>query len=175
MIKFSTIKQAFKSLVDKDSSRFPKGQAEYNQKPTEYARLAMYGLCTNAPKDSHVLLISSQNQESVKFGIENDFIRRFKNLKEGEVVLFNTLTNAFVFLKEDGTIEVNSDSEIKSVVGSSEIVLTSSSLSIDVGSGTVDFTASSITHNGKEIGENHGHTQANDGAGDTEQPISGVT
>lgn len=43
------------------------------------------------------------------------------------------------------------------------------------GSGEINFTSTSVKHNGKEIGENHGHTQGNDSDGDTEAAISGVT
>lgn len=101
------IKQAYKSLVRGDSSGYPQGQAGYNGKPTDFIRLSVYGLCANAPKGSHVLLIGSQGQESVKFGIENDFIRRLKGLKSGEVALYNTVTESFVFLKENGDVEVS--------------------------------------------------------------------
>ena len=104
MINF--IKQAYKTLVKGDTSAYPQGQSKYNDKTTDYNRLSVYGLCSNAPVGSHVLLIGSQGQESTKFGIENDFLNRLKGLKEGEVALYNTLTQSLVLLKENGDIRV---------------------------------------------------------------------
>ena len=106
------VKQAYYSLVNADSSSYPVGQATVNGKPTSFVRLSTYGVCSNPPAESHILLINSQGQESAKFGILNDFIRRKKNLKEGEVALFNTKTQAEVYLREDGSILIKSSENI---------------------------------------------------------------
>ena len=90
------IKQGFISLKSDDNSAYPSGQATANRKATKFTRLSVYGLCYNPPKDSHVLLLNSQGQESNKFGIVNDFLNRIKGLKEGEVAIYNTKTKTTV-------------------------------------------------------------------------------
>lgn len=96
------IKQAVVSLVTDDTSPYPQGQATYNGKPTNHTRLSPYGLVSNPPKDSWVLLLSSMAQSAVKFGIASDMLRRIKGLKEGECGLYNTLTQSFILLLENG-------------------------------------------------------------------------
>lgn len=106
------IRQAYYSLVDTDSSTYPQGQATVNGKPTKFTRVSVYGVCSNPPTNAHVILLNSQGQDSVKFGILNDFINRKKGLKEGEVVLFNTMAGSFIHLKEDGSIDVEADGQV---------------------------------------------------------------
>lgn len=107
-----SIKQAVITAVTDDSSAYPQGQGEHNEKPVKYTRLSPYGLDTNPPKDLWVLLFSSQAQEAVKLGIASDFLKRFKDLKEGEVALYNTLSKSFVFLKENGDIEIDAKNDL---------------------------------------------------------------
>lgn len=99
---WSMIKQAVVSLVTDDTSSYPQGQATYNGKTTDHTRLSPYGLVSNPPKDSWVLLLSSMAQSAVKFGIASDMLRRIKGLKEGECGLYNTLTQSFILLLENG-------------------------------------------------------------------------
>ena len=106
------IKQAYISLVDNDENIYPIGQASFNGKASKFTTLSVYVICSNPPLDSHILLFSSQGQESVKFGIINDFLNRKKGLKEGEVCLFNSKTKSYILLKQDGSIVVFSDNGI---------------------------------------------------------------
>jgi len=100
------IKQGYKTLSHTDTNAFPKAQGSSNQNVSDYTSLSVYGICANAPVGSHVLFFSSQANESVKFGIENDFKNRKKGLKLGESCLYNTLTKSYVYLKEDGSVEI---------------------------------------------------------------------
>lgn len=109
---FNIIKQAYYSLVSKDTDPYPLGQCTEGGIPSTFIRMSIYGIYSNPPKDSHILLFNSQGQESVKFGFINDFFRRKKGLKEGEWVAMNTLTGSYVFFKEDGSIELFSDTGI---------------------------------------------------------------
>ena len=102
MKAWTIIKQAVVSLVTDDSTSYPQGQATYNGKTTAHTRLSPYGLVSNPPKDSWVLLLSSMAQSAVKFGIASDMLRRIKGLKEGECGLYNTLTQSFILLFENG-------------------------------------------------------------------------
>lgn len=99
------IKQGWVSLITDDSNPYPQAQATVNKRPTKFIRLSTYGVFGNPPKDSHVVLFSSQGNESNKFGIINDFLRR-KKVKEGECGLLNTLTGKYLYLKENGNLEI---------------------------------------------------------------------
>lgn len=106
------IKQAVVTAITDDLSPYPKGQCVHSGKPIKYTRLSPYGLDSNPPKDYHVLLISSQNQESIRLGIVSSMNNRKTGLKEGEFVLYNPLTGSFIFFKENGDIEVQSSRNV---------------------------------------------------------------
>ena len=77
------IKQAYISSVNDDSSKFPTTEVSYNLKKSQAIRFSLYGLCTNTPKNSNVLLLSVDGQESLKYALSDDMQNRYKNLKEG--------------------------------------------------------------------------------------------
>lgn len=101
------IKQAVLNLID-DSGPYPRGQADYNGKTTDFALLVPYGLISNPPVDSHVLLFSSQGQESVKFGLVSDFDNKDNPSITGETGLRNAITQAFILLNKNGGIDISS-------------------------------------------------------------------
>lgn len=149
------IKQAFISFVTDDSTAYPQGQATYNGKTSEFTRLSPYGLCSNPPQGALILLFSSQGQESVKFGISDLMPDRFKNLKSGEVVLYNYLSRSFVYIKENGDIEVNSQADLLANVASNVTLSCGGNLSANVSgtttvdsAGNVTVTAPQLTLNG---------------------------
>jgi phage gp45-like len=160
------MRQGFVSLISNDSEPYPIAQATVNGKPTQFTRLSIYGICSNPPKNSHVFLMSSQGQEAVKFGVLNDFLNRKKNLKEGEVAIINTKTGAFILLKENGDIDIESANtnytgNIK-IVGDLDVdgdIAATGDITVDgdiiVGSSSISFL-------------NHIHSQPNDSNGDTE-------
>jgi phage gp45-like len=114
----SMIKQAVYYTVDNDDTAYPKGIEAHDgntnirrksgrmDKITSFTRMSIYGICSNPPVGSHILLMNSQGRESVKFGFINDFLNRKKNLKEGEVALVNTKTGTSIYLKENGEIDI---------------------------------------------------------------------
>lgn len=106
------IKQAIVSALLDDNSAYPRGVASYCGKDTYYTRLSPYGLDSHPPRGGHVLLLSSQAQESTKFGIASDMLNRFKGLKENEVVLYNSDTKSYVFLKENGDVDVDAKGDV---------------------------------------------------------------
>jgi phage gp45-like len=163
------IKQAIISLINDDSSAYPNAQATYNGKATKYTRLSPYGLDTNPPNGSWILLINSQAQESNKFGIASDFLNRKKNLIEGEVVLHNTQTQSFVYLKSNGDIEINSTGDI-SMTGTNvnitgDVVVTGDIDATGTITGTTDVVAGTIS------GKTHVHPGVTVGAGSTGAPV----
>ncbi len=160
---YNMIKQAFFSFVDSDDSAYPIGQATSNRKSNKFTRLSTYGVCANPPRDSHVLLFNSQGQESNKFGILNDFINRKKNLLEGDVVLVNTITKSYVYLKSDISIEIKSDGLVKIISDSFEIESTGlvkivsdsvkieSTGAVEVEASAVNITNSNVTVTGGDV------------------------
>lgn len=104
---YNIIKSAYVSLTNDDTSTYPTAQAAYKGKVANFVRLSPYGLDSNPPQGSFVLLLSSYGQESNKLGISSDMTRRQDSLKEGEVALYNTKTQAFVLLKQDGSIAIS--------------------------------------------------------------------
>ena len=100
------IKQGWHSRISEDDTIYPKGEATVGDKANKYTRLSVYGIDSNPPLDSHILLFDSRGQESNQFGLVNDFENRKKDLKEGEVAVHNTKTGAYMHLKEDGNMEL---------------------------------------------------------------------
>lgn len=107
-----TIKQATVSLERVNADTYPKGQADYNGKTTEFLRLSPSGLDTNPTEGTWVLLLSIQGQESVKVGIPCDLLGQSDDpaVNPGESVLYNKKTGDKVYLKSDGSIEILSSS-----------------------------------------------------------------
>lgn len=101
------IKQAFSSNPGNDSESYPQGQCGFNGKTAKFLRLLPYGISSLEPKDSYVFIINSQGQEALKVGIPSAMQNRKKNLKQGEVAIFNSQTGTYVILYEDGTFEIN--------------------------------------------------------------------
>ncbi len=109
---FNLIKQAYYSVVGADNNPFPSGKYSASGRDNKFIRMSVYGICSNPPIKSHILILNGQGRESTKFGFVNDFFNRKKNLAEGEVVLFNTKTGSFVYLKSDGGIDISASGDI---------------------------------------------------------------
>lgn len=105
------IKQARLINTD-DSTAYPRAQVSYNGKTSNIMRLSPYGLCSNPPNDSLVLLLNLQGQESVKVGIADDILNRFKNLAQGEAVLYNTQTQSYVLMRANGDVQISAQGNI---------------------------------------------------------------
>lgn len=100
------IKQAWYTLISKDDTVYPKGEATIGDKVSNFTRMSVYSIDSNPPVNSHVLLLDSRGLESNQFGLVNDFENRKKGLKEGEAVFHNTKSGAYVYLKENGNMEL---------------------------------------------------------------------
>lgn len=167
------IKQAFYSLVDEDSSSYPVGQATVNQKATRFIRLSTYGVCANPPEGSHILLLNSQGQESVKFGIINDFLNRKKGLKAAEVALYNVSTEDEVYLRENGTILITSetvtiDGDLE-ITGDLNVTGNINAANIDA---TGDISADGDVTAGTVSLKSHIHSGVEPGSGNSGAPVA---
>jgi phage gp45-like len=163
------VRQGNVSAVNDDTSAYPTMLVKSSGKETEATRLSVYGVCSNPPSGSHVLLIASQGQESVKFGIPNDMLNRKKSLAEGEVVLFNCLTGDFVLMKADGTIEIESSVKVKVTAPETEIV---GNLVVtgDI-TATGDITGAELKVPGKPDYTVHVHPGVTSGPSNTGTPV----
>lgn len=94
------------AIPDTEEDVIQKMQVKLYDALKNCGRLGQYGLYGNAPKGSFVIIMQINGQEEVLYGIEDDVNNRPRNLKEGEVMLFNTVTKNYVYLKEDGSTEV---------------------------------------------------------------------
>ena len=85
----------------------------------------------------------------------------------GEIVLFHPVTGDKIHLKNDGSIDI---------IASSTVNITAPTLNINANTNIVGNVAitGAVNNNGKDIGDTHGHAQANDSGGNTEQNINGV-
>jgi phage gp45-like len=183
MLRFlQMIKQAVITLVTSDTSDYPQGQAEYNGKTTDYTRLSPYGLDSNPPDGAWVLLLSSQGQEAVKFGIASDFLGRLKGLKKGEVALYNTVTKSFILLKENGDIEINAKADLLTNVvnnltavigGNTEITTPTFTINANVVVNGDLAVSGTMTNDAVNVGKTHIHSQGVDGGGDAEVDTGG--
>jgi hypothetical protein len=126
------IKQGSVSNVTDDSNTYPRSQAAFNDKITDFLRVSPYGVESNPPLSSWVLLLSSQGQESVKVGMAADFLNRIKGLKAGEVRLHNTLTGSNLLLKENGDIEVDSQNDLNITVAGNTTITNTGNLIANV-------------------------------------------
>lgn len=100
-------------------------------------KLGHYGYYGNAPKGSLVMVIQANGQEECLFGAEDDVNNRPRGLKEGEVMMYNTLTKNYIYFDEEGNTRVYAKKDMKldvegavsiTVVGNAEITCPQSTL-----------------------------------------------
>lgn len=153
------IKQAVVSAVLNDDSGYPQMQITYNSKASSVVRLSPYGLCTQVPNSSSVLLFSSQAQESTKFGIPFSALNRLKDLKEGECALYNEVTGVCVKINSAGGVEINGPTTITGAVNiTGDLTVT----------GTIE--GGTVTDGSIDLGT-HKHTGVTSGGSNTGGPV----
>lgn len=104
------IKRAVTTNTMKDDGEFPIQQVQYMGRVGNVEIITPYGLHSSPPKDALGVMWNIQAQEENRAGIFNTPQRRtIKNLKEGEVCLFNVETGNYLFMKQDGTVIMNTD------------------------------------------------------------------
>jgi phage baseplate assembly protein gpV len=163
------IKRAVVSLPGDDSGNVANTQVTYLGRTAQVEVIYPYGTAGKAPKDSQAIMFNIQGQEENRVIIEYRTTGRFKNLKDGEYIVGNEVTGAFVKFLENGDIEIDA--------GAANVNLTAANLNITGDVAVVGNTAftGTVTANGKTIDDTHGHTQGKDSNGDSEAAISGVT
>lgn len=91
-----------------DSGDVRRGTATWLGRSGQPIQVAgIYGVVSNPPVGSQVLLLPQNGQESASIGLpDHPAIRPLKNLLSGEVAVVNYLTGAHVLFKENGDIEI---------------------------------------------------------------------
>nr|DAH10939.1 MAG TPA: baseplate assembly protein V [Caudoviricetes sp.] len=102
-----TLKRCTVESVD-DKSDFPTMQVKYLKQVIKIVqKLGIYGVCSNPPKGSNGILFPIMGSDSNIACLADDIANRFKDLKEGELVIGNYLTKAFIKFSQDGGIEIH--------------------------------------------------------------------
>lgn len=106
------IRWARVSLVKKDDEFQPRTQVKDLAGANIMYVIWPYGLAGNLPKDALVVLFNVEGKSDNLAGIGNTPETRFKNLKEGEVVVGSPKSQTFVKFAQDGTVEIKSTSKL---------------------------------------------------------------
>ncbi len=145
-----------------DDKQFATQQMEYLGKVSDGLIVFPYGVHGNVPADALALMFAVQGNPDNRAAIAWTPKNR-PTLKGGEVAFYHPPTGSLIKWDVDGNLTIDNGSATWAMVGDT-MTLT--------GNLVVNGT---MTNNGKDVGDTHGHTQGNDGGGDSEAPISGVT
>lgn len=118
-----TLKRCTVESVD-DKSDFPTMQVKYLKEVIKIVqKLGIYGVCSNPPKGSNGILFPIMGSDSNIACLADDIANRFKDLKEGELVIGNYLTKAFIKFSQDGGVEIHAK-YVKTVADEGDISMT---------------------------------------------------
>lgn len=110
----NTIKMAIKSMAIDDTNEennanpIQQMQIQTYDAVKQCGKFGLYGFYGNAPKGSLVIVMQSNGQEECLFGAEDDVNNRPRNLAEGEVIVYNTVTKTYIKLDKNGNIAIDS-------------------------------------------------------------------
>jgi len=98
-----------------DTGNFRSAIVEALGKAQKVQAITPYGLCNNPPDNSLAIALNINGIAANTVAMIDDPKNRKKNLAKGEVVLYNYLTESYIYLKEDGTIEISGEQSSISV------------------------------------------------------------
>lgn len=157
-----------------DDKQFTAQQMEYLGKVADGITVFPYGIHANVPADFLALMFSVQGNPDNRFAIPFN-TRKRPTLASGEVAFFHPLLpDLIIKLQANGKMLIKSGVSVD--VDAPEATF-SGNVTIDgnltvIGTSTLGAT---VTSNGKDISDTHGHAQGVDSNGDTQAVISGVT
>lgn len=107
------IKWAVVTLTDKDSDTWQRAQVKsIGENPKNIIIIYPYGLYGVAPVGSNVLMFNVFGQEENTAGIPFDIENRFKDKKDGDVIVGNPFTKSFIKISMNGDIEIEGTANI---------------------------------------------------------------
>lgn len=140
-MKDARLKTGMLESVD-DSGDVRRGTATWLGRSGQPIQVAgIYGVISNPPAGSQVLLLPQNGQESASIGIaDHPAIRPIRDLEPGEVGMVNYLTKSHVIFKQNGDIEVFTEAGnlIATIAGNVTVAAT----------GNITATAAQINLNG---------------------------
>lgn len=152
------IKHGYISTYNSDTGGFPRCYVTVNNREKQATRFSPYGLDTNPPNKSFAVCMNMNGNESNSLVLSQDVIDRKKDLKEGEVVVHNTLTNSYIFFKENGDMEVVGPNNRTTTIASDDTITIDGNADITVGgsltadvTGQATITAPTTTINGNVV------------------------
>lgn len=154
------IKRGIQTLKPDDSGIRQFVQVKFLGQTKKVKAVSPYGFFGAPPLNSDWLIFSARSNSDDLFAIGNDYKNRIKNLKEGEVVIMNTLTQDFIHFKSDGTIKHKSSTAVEVEAPTVNVIASTATFSGDVSiSGT-------LTLDGVVV-NNHVHGGVTTGGGNT--------
>ena len=140
------IKRGVLTLPTADAGVNQIAQASYLGKTANVELITLYGLCSNPPAGSNILLFDVQGQEENRAGITNFPGSRFKGLKVGEVAVGNYITKSNVKFLENGDIEVTGTNNMTVTIATNNTVTIGGNCSVNItGSATVNCASATLT------------------------------
>lgn len=140
-MKDARLKTGMLESVD-DSGDVRRGTATWLGRSGQPIQVAgIYGVISNPPAGSQVLLLPQNGQESASIGLaDHPAIRPMRDLEPGEVGMVNYLTKSRVIFKQNGDIEVFTEAGnlIATIAGNVTVAAT----------GNITATAAQINLNG---------------------------
>ena len=145
---------------------FPDQQASFLGRLGDYTIVYPYGMYCDLPND--VWLRRLDKGKAIPMTSSRPDSSR------GEIIIFHPVTGDKVHFKNGSIIDVVAGSAVNVTAPIVTVNATTVNLNADVNIvGNMDITGT-VTNNGKDIGDTHGHAQDNDSGGNTEQNINGV-
>lgn len=162
-----------------DDQQFAVQQMEYLGKTSDGLMVFPYGLHGNVPPDSLALMFAVQGHADNRAAIAWTPKDR-PQLASGEVAFYHPPTDALIKWDQGGNLVITTGGN-----GSADITVNAaastvnSSASVTINTPTLTLNGNlvvngTMTNNGKDVGDTHRHSQANDSDGNTEADILGV-
>lgn len=135
------LKRGVVTLVNADSGKRSTAQVTSMGTTSTIETIYPYGIYAVAPQGSDVAIFNVLGGEENKVGIPYDVAIRFKNLKAGEVIVGNPVTQSYTKFSSDGSVEVISDKDFIMTVKGKITINVEGDASI-TSQGNVDLIAS---------------------------------
>lgn len=151
-MKDAKLKMGMLESVD-DSGPTRRGTASWLGRDGQPIQVAsIYGLISNPPAGSQVLLLPQNGQESSSVGLaDHPNIRPVRDTKTGEVGLCNYLTGAYVIFRENGNFDVFlPDGDLNATINGNLVAAITGDATVTV-TGILTATAAQINANGVTI------------------------
>jgi len=120
-------------------------KAKFMGQTREVKQVTPYGFYGSSPIGSELIIFSARSNPDDLYGISNIYKQRFKNLQEGEVVVFNVLSGSYSYFKEDGTIEVVSKKDLIATVEGDVIATVAGDVTATIIGDTLLTTTGKVT------------------------------